>query len=90
MAVVRLKNINPLGAVYEAAIGRVLEPGEEFEVDESAAGAAASDTDPGHGLLGQLGTNYELVTDTPTTPAPAPVDEPAAAPEPAADPAPEG
>ena len=63
MATVKFKNVNPLGAVDLPLIGRTLEAGEVFEVDESLAGAAATDTDPGHGLLGQVGTNYELVTD---------------------------
>jgi hypothetical protein len=56
--------------MYVFAVGRVLEAGEVFEIDAEQAGVAASDGDPGHGLLGQLGTNYELVTDPPSkTPA---------------------
>lgn len=87
MGTVRLRNINPLGDVYDAAVGRVLAAGEEFEVDESAAGQTATDGNPGYGLLGQLGTNYELVT-TPATPAPTPAPDPE--PVTPADPAPEG
>lgn len=94
MPLIRLRNINPLGAVFEHAVGvnRELAAGEEFDVDSADAGQAATDADPGFGLLGQLGTNYELVEDstppTPPTPPAAPVDpEPA---PPATDPAPEG
>ena len=70
---IRLRNINPLGAVYEAAIGRDLAPGEEFDVAEADAGQEAVGDVAGWGLLGQLGANYERVTDSP---APAPVDVP--------------
>lgn len=45
-----LKNTNPLGAVDLPLIGRTLEPGEEFEVDEDTAAH----------LLEQVG-NYEVV-----------------------------
>lgn len=50
----RLRNTNPLGRVDLPLIGRALEPGEEFEVDD-AAGAR---------LLEQAG-NYERVKATP-------------------------
>jgi hypothetical protein len=76
MAVVRLRHIDPQGAMYVHALGREVAAGEVFEVEEKDAGAAVSgsveagDYDPGHGLLGQLGSNYELVTDPPSkTPA---------------------
>lgn len=71
MATVKFKNVNPLGAVDLPLIGRTLEAGEVFEVDASIAGEAATGSledgtwVAGHGLLGQVGTNYELVTDSP-------------------------
>lgn len=40
MATVHLKNVNPLGDVYVAALGRVVEAGEVFEVDSKTAGKA--------------------------------------------------
>ena len=40
MATVHLKNTNPLGDVYVAALGRVVEAGEVFEVDSKVAGKA--------------------------------------------------
>lgn len=72
MATVRLRHIDPLGEMYVFAVGRNLAAGEVFEIDEKDAGAAVSgsvedgDYDPGYGLLGQLGVNYELVTDPPS------------------------
>jgi hypothetical protein len=47
---VRLRNINPLGQVDLPLIGRRLEPGEEFDIDDERGSA----------LLEQVG-NYELV-----------------------------
>lgn len=38
---IRLKNTNPLGQVDLPLIGRKLEPGEEFEIDEKWAGEPA-------------------------------------------------
>jgi hypothetical protein len=35
----RLINTNPIGAVYLPLIGRVLEPGEEFTVDDETGNA---------------------------------------------------
>lgn len=80
MAIVRLRNINPLGRVDLPLIGRqgedegegvaCLEPGETFEVDAKLAGRAPSGTpgeddyDPGEGLLAQVG-NFELVAKAP-------------------------
>lgn len=46
----QLRNTNPLGAVDLPLIGRVLEPGETFEIDDER----------GNALLEQVG-NYELV-----------------------------
>lgn len=46
----RLRNTNPLGAVELPLIGRVLEPGDVFEIDDER----------GNALLEQAG-NYELV-----------------------------
>jgi len=46
-----LRNINPLGAVEVPLLGRVLEPGETFDVPKDVA----------ERLLDQPG-NYELVT----------------------------
>lgn len=46
-----LRNVNPLGAVEFPLIGRVLEAGETFEIDDTTAAA----------LLEQEG-NWELVT----------------------------
>jgi len=46
----QLRNTNPLGAVDLPLIGRVLEPGETFEIDDER----------GNALLAQVG-NYELV-----------------------------
>jgi hypothetical protein len=51
----RLRNINPLGAVEVPLLGRVLEAGEEFDIDDEQGAA----------LLDQVG-NYETVT--PATP----------------------
>lgn len=44
----RLRNINPLGAVEVPLLGRVLEAGEEFDIDDEQGAA----------LLDQVG-NYE-------------------------------
>lgn len=77
MATVKFRNINPQGAVDLPLIGRTLEAGEVFEVDASLAGEAATGSDDdgtfvaGHGLLGQVGTNYELVVDKKSADAPA-------------------
>lgn len=46
----KLRNVSPLGHLDLPLIGRVLEPGEEFEVDD----------DTGKALLEQVG-NYEQV-----------------------------
>ncbi|MFQ6170368.1 hypothetical protein ACK8HX_02075 [Oryzobacter sp. R7] len=64
----KLRNINPLGAVDLPLVGRVLEPGEVFEVDDTLAGRAPSTSvdedsgeevhDLGSGLLAQVG-NFE-------------------------------
>lgn len=59
MAVVRLRNINPLGEIDLPVVGKTLQPGEEFDGPEE--------------LLEQYG-NYEAVTPT-ATPAPAPAAE---------------
>ncbi len=56
---VRLRNTNPLGAVDLPLIGRVLQPGEEFEVAPEQA----------ENLLSQVG-NYERVTNTKSAAAP--------------------
>lgn len=40
----RLKNISPLGAIELPLIGRVLEPGEEFEVPDEVGAALAEQT----------------------------------------------
>ena len=62
MSVVRLKNTNPLGAIYLPLIGRELAADEEFEIDAELAGRPpkGDDGDIGEGLLSQVG-NYELV-----------------------------
>ena len=52
-AAVQLKNVNPLGAVDLPLIGRTLEPGEVFEVDDKV----------GKALLKQDG-NYAEATKT--------------------------
>jgi hypothetical protein len=54
---VQLRNTNPLGAVDLPLIGRTLEAGEVFEVDDKA----------GKRLLEQVG-NYEAVGKAPATP----------------------
>ncbi len=61
MPVIRLRHTDPQGAMFvtDPAVNRILEAGEEFEVDSKDAGKEGS-----HGLLGQLGTNYELVAKT--------------------------
>jgi hypothetical protein len=74
MATVRLRNVNPLGAVDLPLLQRTLAAFEEFDCPEALAGRGPSvledgTTDLGEGLLAQVG-NYELV--------PVPVDEPAA------------
>ena len=48
----RLRNTNPYGRMTLPLIGRDLDPGEEFDVDDEAGAA----------LLEQVG-NYEAVTD---------------------------
>lgn len=52
----KLRNINPLGEVDLPLIGRVLAPGEVFDVDDDAGAA----------LLEQVG-NYEAVRATKET-----------------------
>ncbi|MBP6570923.1 MAG: hypothetical protein KA226_05855 [Gemmatimonadales bacterium] len=65
----KLRNINPLGQVDLPLLGRTLEPGEEFDVDDAVAGRPPSGTpfddgepdfDMGAGLLAQVG-NFEVV-----------------------------
>jgi hypothetical protein len=65
----KLKNINPLGAIDLPIIGRTLVAGEEFDVPDALAGRAPSTVagddgvdvfDPGAGLLAQVG-NYQAV-----------------------------
>lgn len=51
----RLKNVNPIGAVDFPLLGRVLEAGEEFDVDDDTAAL----------LLEQDG-NFQAVTKTTT------------------------
>jgi hypothetical protein len=46
MGAVRLKNVNPLGVVEVPLLGRTLQPGEVFEVDEETAGRKPSDWRP--------------------------------------------
>lgn len=66
----KLRNISPLGELDLPLVGRVLAPGEIFDVDDDLAGRAPSLAvdengdevfDPGEGLLAQVG-NYEAVT----------------------------
>lgn len=71
MATVRLRNVNPLGAVDLPLLGRTLAALEEFDCPEHLAGRGPvvledGTTDLGEGLLAQV-ANYELV--------PVPVDE---------------
>ena len=40
----KLRNINPLGQVDLPLLGRTLEPGEEFDVDDAVAGRPPSGT----------------------------------------------
>lgn len=62
----KLRNVSPLGHLDFPLVGRVLKPGEEFDVDDEVAGRAPSLTvddgvetfDPGEGLLAQVG-NFE-------------------------------
>ena len=65
----KLRNVSPLGHLDLPLIGRVLDPGEVFDVDDALAGRAPSTTvdddgnevtDLGEGLLAQVG-NFEAV-----------------------------